>query len=378
MLGSGGRRGFTLIELLVVIAIIAILAALLIPAVQKVREAAARTQCMNNLRQMGIAMHAYYDQNTRFPTSGETPDPTGTSPGSNANNGPYSGCYFPDKQSFFTYILPFIEGNDLAVNYDFTQAYNDIPGNIAVAQNAVPLFLCPSNALRPGTGLDSLGFGYTDYMPIAYTDIDPSGGVKNPVVGLIRLSDPAKGYGHAAYGRTAGALHGGGSTVGEITDGLSKTIALIEDAGRVETFPTTAYADSGLLAAANAPAGQTSGGTTFRCAWRWAEGDSANGVSGPAYSITNPSGGANHTMFGDQGVKIMNNTPPSPLGGPIWCPWPTNNCGPNDEPFSFHGNGCNALFMDGHVSFLSDTISVLPMRYLCTPAESIPPGITGY
>src|SRR5216684_3222505 len=93
------RHGFTLIELLVVIAIIGILIALLLPAVQKIREAAARMQCANNLHQMGLALHNYESSFQAFPTGGE---------GTDFANAPAGPSVF-DRHSTFTMLLPYIE-----------------------------------------------------------------------------------------------------------------------------------------------------------------------------------------------------------------------------------------------------------------------------
>jgi prepilin-type N-terminal cleavage/methylation domain-containing protein/prepilin-type processing-associated H-X9-DG protein len=329
-----GRQGFTLIELLVVIAIIAILAALLIPAVQKARESAARTTCFNNLRQMGIALHGFLDRNGRFPSSGEGVDNLGT------------GTAF-DLQSTFTLILPYIEGNDLATAYDPTVPYNGSANNIAVARNAIPTFLCPSNPARPASGVDSLGYGYCDYMTVAYTDINLNAAVGN----TVRLP--------AGSQRSVGGLKLGGNLPGDIVDGLSKTVAMMEDVGRSETFNTQKYIDPvgvDLLPA----------GSTFRNAWRWAEPDNGNGVSG-----------APGAKYGDPNLKILNQNA-APYGGPASCPWTANNCGVNDEPFSFHGGGVNTLFMDGHVTYLREGISPVALRYLLTPTEGIPPASADY
>src|SRR3954469_24057451 len=104
------RGGFTLIELLVVISIIATLASLLLPAVQKVREAANRSQCQNNLRQLALAIHTYHDSSKSLPNS------TNLGPGA-------------PRVSWMTLILPHVDQGVIYNKYDFTQNWHD-PANL--------------------------------------------------------------------------------------------------------------------------------------------------------------------------------------------------------------------------------------------------------
>src|SRR5581483_6008177 len=216
------RAGFTLVELLVVIAIIGILVSLTLPAVQKAREAAARTQCQNNLKQIGLALHNFMDKNSRFPTSGEGVIVTGASAGTTGF----------DTHSMFTHILPFVEHGDIYNMMDLSQPYNGSAANIAAAKNVISQFICPSNAIRPQNGKDSLGYGYCDYMPIAYVDIDAAG-----VTGTLVRNTTFPGN------KSPGALKLGGSVPGEISDRLSLTVALVKDVGRSETYYTQKYTD---------------------------------------------------------------------------------------------------------------------------------------
>src|ERR1043166_3524164 len=115
------RRGFTLIELLVVIAIIAILIALLVPAVQKVREAAARTQCTNNLKQLALGCHNYHDTNKFLPPARIARDAYATWP---------------------VLVLPFIDQQPLYKQWDIRQGFSS--QNQTARETALPIFFCPS------------------------------------------------------------------------------------------------------------------------------------------------------------------------------------------------------------------------------------------
>ena len=133
------RRGFTLIELLVVIAIIAILIALLLPAVQQAREAARRSTCKNNLKQLVIALHNYHDNFTHFPMNYASP--------ANGNNGRSS--------SWMIGILPFADQGPLFDMIDFRFGWaNDPrgtvqPSNSWVSQQPLPVYRCPSDTSAP-------------------------------------------------------------------------------------------------------------------------------------------------------------------------------------------------------------------------------------
>jgi prepilin-type N-terminal cleavage/methylation domain-containing protein len=137
------RRGFTLIELLVVIAIIGVLIALLLPAVQKVREAANRTQCLNNLKQMGLTLHHYHDAQGSFPSGiiSRLKDPTWRMPPGQCNA-------FPDDLgpgwSFFALMLPYLEQDNLYRSININLPIAD-PANDAPRRTTVKHYLCPSD-----------------------------------------------------------------------------------------------------------------------------------------------------------------------------------------------------------------------------------------
>jgi prepilin-type N-terminal cleavage/methylation domain-containing protein len=346
------KKAFTLVELLVVIAIIGTLVGLLLPAVQSAREASRRTSCSNNVKSIALGSANYESANNKYPTSGE---------GYNFATGRES----LNVQSFHMQILPFIEESSLFTQWDKKKPYWH-SNNSSLAKTDIKLFICPSNPFVK-TGGD---YGTNDYMPVAYTDLSPVDGSRNKAVGTTRNS---RKEGLLSYNQI--------TKVSNATDGTSKTVIFFEDSGRnvqnggkrePKVGGNTDWTrgkgvvivsgDSDWIDGTSSDFIAGQGVTLGTCPNRWADSDNASGVSGSpdTESVTT-------------GRKIINNNI-SPVGGPSACPWTTNNCGPNDEPFSTHaGDIATAGFADGSVKILSGSLDAQIIRQLSDPNDGESP-----
>jgi prepilin-type N-terminal cleavage/methylation domain-containing protein/prepilin-type processing-associated H-X9-DG protein len=209
------RSAFTLLELLVVIAIIAVLIGLLLPAVQKVRDAASRVKCQNNLKQIGLALHHYHDSNGTFP-----PGAVGPQPGAAGTSGLTS-------HGLGTYLLPYLDREPLFREYLWDVSWYH-PSNQEAVNTQLEVWQCPSAeanrmmagklptfappAESPFNGTAACG----DYAGIQRID---------PALASLGLVGPASSYeGVLQVNRT--------TRMGDITDGTSTTTLVAECAGR--------------------------------------------------------------------------------------------------------------------------------------------------
>lgn len=308
------RNAFTLIELLVVIAIIAILIGLLLPAVQKVREAAARSTCQNHLKQLGLAIHNHESTHGYFPSSirpaGPTPLP---------------------RVSWLVPTLAYIEQDNLRRDYDITSTWSSA-ANLPTTSQKVKILQCPSVANSERL------------------DGDPQSNVWN----IVAPTDYAAVTGVASYAtgvNATGAVIPGimqknknpGNRIAAVTDGLSNTLLLVESGGRPQiyrngkpfgTVPTAKVNAGGWCRPASdlefAPAtadGSTHVGGTVAI-------NATNGYDYPTY---------NAAPFGTEGTS---------------------------QPYSFHTGGATALNGDGSVRFVRASVNASTFAALATRANN--------
>jgi prepilin-type N-terminal cleavage/methylation domain-containing protein/prepilin-type processing-associated H-X9-DG protein len=309
------RKAFTLIELLVVIGIIAVLLAMLVPAVMKVREAANRMSCTNNLKQLGLAMQNFHGTHRKFP------------PGNVQGPFPQLGITTRDvHHGWAVFILPYIEEDNRADLYHLN-LWSASWENQPVMSQPLKIFQCPSTPEQDRF----MTFGvFTGGKKGACGDYAPTFGVDRALVDLGFMKQPEDQviFGTFSSGPTVwhityyrGVLVPNKMTgMNEITDGTSNTIMLTEDAGRPALW----------LAGNKVAENQDIGGP-------WA--------------------GYNN------GFVVRGSNPDGSSPGPC-----AINCTNNLEIYSFHPGGANTVFADGSVQFLKADIDIRILAALVTRA----------
>jgi prepilin-type N-terminal cleavage/methylation domain-containing protein/prepilin-type processing-associated H-X9-DG protein len=302
MITSGRRRspGFTLIELLVVIAIIAVLIGLLLPAVQKVREAAARAKCQNNLKQLALALHNYHFENNRLPAA-YTDSPL---------------------TSWTPFTLPYIEQTALYSRYDFSVNFDNAANDDTTGTDPtkpgrvrVPTFMCPSDP-NPDRVTDTRSRAPMDYM--AMCQLIRDAGTSNSFAdyqGTFGMPFPPSDGTYSGVLAHRTATNNAKRSLTDVTDGTSNTIMLAECAGLTDIY---------------------------------IEGAKTATVGGDA-AWTNP-----ETQLVIGGCQPATGAVPGPQA--INC---TNSGGHfKNQVYSFHNQGANVAMADGSVKFVQQSVKL--------------------